>query len=161
LHSAQPILHNDREAASDPAGLRSDQKRPAIRECVRLRVKRKQLPGPPLSLGNIGALALRRISRRRILMSLFPTKESGNWEARTDNVYFVMTSGGHRVRCGVTGQALEALEPKLEQTGRRRLDAFEAHRAIVERIASEKFDNSKWEWDGITVLVKDIDITRG
>jgi hypothetical protein len=38
---------------------------------------------------------------------------------------------------------------------------FEAHRAIVERIASEKFDNSKWEWDGITVLVKDIDIRRG
>jgi hypothetical protein len=138
LHSAQPILHNDREAASDPAGVRSDQKRPAIRECVRLRVKRKQLAGPPLSLGNIGAR-----------------------EARTDNVYFVMTSGGHRVRCGVTGQALEALEPKLEQTGRRRLDAFEAHRAIVERIASEKFDNSKWEWDGITVLVKDIDIRRG
>ena len=91
-------------------------------------------------------------------MSLFPTKESGNWEARTDNVYFFMTHGGDRIRCGVTGRALEALEPKLELSGKGRLDAFDTHRAIIERMVSAKFDNKKWEWDGITLLVREADI---
>jgi hypothetical protein len=94
-------------------------------------------------------------------MSLSPTGESGNWEPRTDNVYFFMTHGGQRVRCGVTGRALETLEPELERTRKERLDAFDTHRAIIERIASAKFDNKKWEWDGITLLVREADIETG
>jgi hypothetical protein len=94
-------------------------------------------------------------------MSLFPTGESGSWEPRTDNVYFVMTHGGQRIRCGVTGQALETLEPKIERTLKGRLDAFDVHRAIIERAAGVKFDNKKWEWDGITLLVSDADIATG
>jgi hypothetical protein len=44
---------------------------------------------------------------------------------------------------------------------KKRLDAFDTHRAIIERIASAKFDNKKWEWDGITLLVREADIETG
>lgn len=91
-------------------------------------------------------------------MSLSPTDEFSHWEPRTDNVYFFMTHGGQRIRCGITGRGLETLEPKLGRTGKGRLDAFNTHRAIIERIASAKFDAKKWEWDGITLLVRDADI---
>ena len=70
-----------------------------------------------------------------------------------------MTSGGHRIRCGVTDLALELLEPTLDRTtARGRLDAFGAHRAFIERMASAKFDRKTREKDGITILVRDADI---
>jgi hypothetical protein len=93
-------------------------------------------------------------------MSLFPTKESQLGSTDRQRLFrHDEWRPSRSLRC--YGPGARGPGPKLEQTGRRRLDAFEAHRAIVERIASEKFDNSKWEWDGITVLVKDIDIRRG
>ena len=62
-------------------------------------------------------------------MPLSSTGEAANCELYSNNVYFFMTSGGHRIRCGVTNLALELLEPKLDQmTARGRLDAFGAHR---------------------------------
>jgi hypothetical protein len=68
-------------------------------------------------------------------MPLFSTGEKGNCELYSNNVYFFMTSGGHRIRCGVTDLALELLEPKLDRaTGRGRLDAFGTGRAFIERI---------------------------
>jgi hypothetical protein len=92
-------------------------------------------------------------------MPLSSTGESGNCELYNDNVYFFMTSGGHRIRCGVTDLALEVLEPKLDRTtGKGRLAAFGAHRAFVERMASAKFDKKIWERDGITIIVREIDI---
>jgi len=70
-----------------------------------------------------------------------------------------MTYGGHRIRCGVTDLALRVLEPKLDlTTGRVRLDALDAHRAFIERMASAKFDRKMWERDDITILVRDADI---
>ena len=70
-----------------------------------------------------------------------------------------MTFGGHRIRCGVTDLALELLEPTLDRTtARGRQDAFGAHRALIERMASAKFDRKTWERDGITILVRDADI---
>ena len=62
--------------------------------------------------------------------------ESGHCELYANNVYFFMTYGGHRIRCGITDQALEILEPLLDQTGKGRLAAFDAHRAIIEHMAS-------------------------
>ena len=95
-------------------------------------------------------------------MPLSSTGEAANCELYSNNVYFFMTSGGHRIRCGVTNLALELLEPKLDQmTGRGRLNAFGAHRALIERIASAKFDRKTWERDGITVLVRDVDVNSG
>jgi hypothetical protein len=91
-------------------------------------------------------------------MPLSATREAGVWEARTDNVYFVMMYSGHRIRCGVTGQTLEAIDPKVERTGRGRLDALDTHRSIIERLASARFDNKKWEVDGITILVTTADL---
>jgi hypothetical protein len=92
-------------------------------------------------------------------MPLSSTGESGNCELYNDNVYFFMTSGGHRIRCGVTDLALEVLEPKLDRaTGKGRLAAFGAHRAFVERMASAKFDKKIWERDGITIIVREADI---
>jgi hypothetical protein len=40
-------------------------------------------------------------------MPLSSTCEAANCELYSNNVYFVMTSGGHRIRCGVTDLALE------------------------------------------------------
>jgi hypothetical protein len=92
-------------------------------------------------------------------MPLCSTGESGNCELYNRNVYFFMTSGGHRIRCGVTDLALEVLEPKLDQTtGKGRLAAFGARRAFVERMASAKFDKKIWERDGITIIVREADI---
>jgi Protein of unknown function (DUF1488). len=84
--------------------------------------------------------------------------ESGHCELYADNVYFFMTYGGHRIRCGITDKALEILEPLLDQTGKGRLAAFDAHRATIEHMASTKFDNKMWERDGITILVQGTDI---
>jgi hypothetical protein len=92
-------------------------------------------------------------------MPLSSTGEAANCELYSNNVYFFMTSGGHRIRCGVTDLALELLEPKLDRTtARGRLGAFGAHRASIERMASAKFDRKTWERDGITILVRDADI---
>jgi len=93
-------------------------------------------------------------------MALSPAYEAAVWEPITDNVYFAMAHRGHRIRCGIAGQALEILEPKLAATGRRRLDAFESHRSLVERLASTKFDDKNWERDGITILVRVDDLHR-
>jgi hypothetical protein len=87
-----------------------------------------------------------------------PLSERANCELYSNNVYFCMTYGGHRIRCGVTDLALKVLEPKLDlTTARGRLDAFDAHRAFIERTASTKFDRKTWERDGITILVRDGD----
>jgi hypothetical protein len=92
-------------------------------------------------------------------MPLSSTDEAANCELYSNNVYFFMTSGGHRIRCGVTDLALEVLEPKLDRTtGKGRLAAFGAHRAFVERMASAKFDKKIWERDGITIIVREADI---
>ena len=92
-------------------------------------------------------------------MPLSSTGEAANCELYSNNVYFFMTSGGHRIRCGVTDLALELLEPTLDRTtARGRLDAFAAHRELIERMASAKFDRKTWERDGITILVRDADI---
>lgn len=92
-------------------------------------------------------------------MPLSSTGEAANCELYSNNVYFFMTYGGHRIRCGVTDLALRVLEPKLDlTTGRVRLDALDAHRAFIERMASAKFDRKMWERDGITILVRDADI---
>jgi hypothetical protein len=93
-------------------------------------------------------------------MPLSSTSELGNCELYNNNVYFVMTCGGHRIRCGVTDLALEVLEPKLDRTtGKGRLIAFGAHRTFIERMASAKFDKKMWERDGITILVSDADVS--
>jgi hypothetical protein len=84
-------------------------------------------------------------------MPLSSLGESGHCELYATNVYFF-------IRCGITYLALEILEPGLNQTGKGRLVAFDAHRAIIERMASTKFANKVWERDGITILVRDADI---
>jgi hypothetical protein len=78
---------------------------------------------------------------------------------QTTSIFF-MTYGGHRIRCGITYQTLEILEPTLDQTTKGRLAAFDAHEAIIEHTASTKFDNKIWERDGITILVRDTDINN-
>jgi hypothetical protein len=125
----------------------------------------KHPAGPPMTLGNMRELGVR--ARRALYLLkegttamplLISLGESGHCELYANNVYFFMTYGGHRIRCGITDQALEILEPLLDQTGKGRLAAFNAHQAIIEHMASTKFDNKMWERDGITILVRDIDI---
>jgi Protein of unknown function (DUF1488) len=87
-------------------------------------------------------------------MPLMSIDEPGHWDFRTDNVYFCMTDGEHRVRCAITDRALEVLAPNFGRTEKGRLDAFEAHRVIIERAASGKFDTQEWEDDKITILIR-------
>jgi hypothetical protein len=91
-------------------------------------------------------------------MPLSSLGESGQCELYANHVYFFMTYGGHRIRCGITDLALEILEPSIDQTARGRLAVFDAHRPFIERMASTKFDNKMWERDGITILVRDADV---
>jgi Protein of unknown function (DUF1488) len=92
-------------------------------------------------------------------MPLSSAGESGNCELYNGNVYFFMMSGGHCIRCGITDLALEVLDPTLDKTAmKERLHVFGAHRAFIERMASEKFDKKIWERDGITIIVRDADI---
>jgi hypothetical protein len=89
---------------------------------------------------------------------LSSTDEPGHCEFLTDNVYFFMTIDGHRIRCGITDQALEVFEPKIDRTRNGRLSVFNMHRVIIERAASAKFDSQKWERDGTTILIRTADI---
>lgn len=91
-------------------------------------------------------------------MPLMSANEPGHWDFRTDNVYFYMTNGEHRVRCAITDRALEVLEPNFGRTEKGRLDAFDTHRAIIERAASAKFDTQGWEDDRITILIRATDL---
>ena len=87
-------------------------------------------------------------------MPLSSIGESGHCELYATNVYFFMTYGGHRIRCGITDLALEILEPGLNQTAKGRLAAFDAHRAYGEH----KIRQQSVGRDGITILVRDADI---
>ena len=91
-------------------------------------------------------------------MPLMSSNEPGHWDFRIDNVCFYMTNGEQRVRCAITDRALEVLEPNFGRTEKGRLDAFEMHRAIIERTASAKFDTQGWEDDRITILIRAADL---
>jgi Protein of unknown function (DUF1488) len=73
-------------------------------------------------------------------------------------LYFYMSNDDQRVRCGITGVALELLEPELPHTKQGRIQAFNRRRARIERSASEKFDRGALEPDGRTVLVRAFDL---
>ena len=47
--------------------------------------------------------------------------KSGHCEPYANNVYFFMTYGGHRIRCGITDLALEILATKRRSNGQRTL----------------------------------------
>ena len=64
----------------------------------------------------------------------------GTHHFAADVVYFYMSNGNQRVRCGVTRLALELLEPDLPPTKQGRIQAFKQRRARIERAASAKFD---------------------
>ncbi len=49
-------------------------------------------------------------------MPLTATADPGHHHLATDIVYFYMSNGNQRVRCGVTRLALELLEPDLPPT---------------------------------------------
>jgi hypothetical protein len=96
---------------------------------------------PPSQSGNDNA-AWR--AQRTKPMPLSSTGETANCELYNKNDYFCMTSGGHRIRCGVTDLALKVLEPKLHlTTSRGRLDAFDAHRTFIERSKCDAFDAAR------------------
>src|ERR1700730_16391612 len=77
-------------------------------------------------------------------MPLSSLGESGHCELYANNVYFFMTYGGHRIRCGITDLALEILEPGLNQTAKGRLAAFDAHRAYGEHKIRQQSVGKGW-----------------
>jgi hypothetical protein len=91
-------------------------------------------------------------------MHLSTTDDAGVWEPRTDNVYFTMIYSGHRIRCGITGLAIAGLEPTAGRTAKERLAGFGKHRSMIERLAGVRFNDRKWEADGITILVTAADV---
>ena len=91
-------------------------------------------------------------------MPLAATIDLGHYHLATDTVYFYMNNGDQRVRCGVTGLALELLEPELPHTKQGRIQAFNPRQARIERAATAKFDRGALEPDGRTVLVRVFDL---
>jgi hypothetical protein len=75
-----------------------------------------------------------------------------------DRQRLYMTNSEHRVRCAITDRVLEVLKPNFGHTEKGRLDAFDTHRAIIERAASAKFDTQGWEDDRITILIRATDL---
>jgi hypothetical protein len=73
-------------------------------------------------------------------MPLTATTDPGHHHFETDTVYFYMSTGDRRVRCGVTALALALLEPELPHTKQGRIQAFNLRRNRIERSASDKFD---------------------
>jgi hypothetical protein len=86
-------------------------------------------------------------------MPLITTGEPGHYDFKTDNVYFFMKNGNARVRCAVTLEALEKLNPKLKRGASTQVDCFNANRVRIEGVASTRFDMGYIESDG-TVLIK-------
>ena len=68
----------------------------------------------------------------------YVANEPGHWDFRTDNVYFYMTNGEYRVSLRSNRPGAGGLEPNFGRTEKGRLDAFDTHRAIIERAASAK-----------------------
>jgi Protein of unknown function (DUF1488) len=91
-------------------------------------------------------------------MPLTATADPGHHQIATDVIYFYMSNGDQRVRCGVSRLALELLEPDLPPTKEGRVQAFNQRRARIERIASAKFDRGQFEPDGRTILVRVVDL---
>jgi len=90
-------------------------------------------------------------------MPLTSTGDPGYYEFRTDNVYFFMRHGSQRVRCAVTLEALQALEPNLQRGKATQVPCLQRHRSRIESTASAKFDWHHTELDGL-VLVKADDL---
>jgi hypothetical protein len=90
-------------------------------------------------------------------MPLTTTGEEGHYEFKTDNVYFFMNNGKDRIRCAVTLNALEKLDPKLQRGRQSQLNCFYAHRTQIESMASARFDMGCLENDG-TVMIKADDL---
>ena len=86
-------------------------------------------------------------------MPLTSTGEEGHYDFKTDNVYFFMNSGSRRVRCAITLRALEKCDPKLKRGARPQIDCFNANRARIEHVASERFDMGYVDSDE-TVIIK-------
>ena len=91
-------------------------------------------------------------------MPLTATTDPGHHQFVSDNVYFFMSNGGQRVRCGITRLALEVLAPELPHTKQGRIQAFKQRRTRIEHSASAKFDRGAVEPDGCTVLIKAFDL---
>jgi hypothetical protein len=68
-----------------------------------------------------------------------------------------MNNGTERVRCAVTLEGLETLEPKLQRGEETQLACFERHRGRIELVASAKFDMRYAEPDG-SIMVKADDL---
>ena len=82
-------------------------------------------------------------------MPLTSTGEPGHHEFRTDNVYFFMLDPKRqRIRCAVTLQALERIDPKLKRGEPTQLACFNFNRPRIEKAASAKFDMRYIEDDG-------------
>jgi hypothetical protein len=83
-------------------------------------------------------------------MPLKATIDPGHHHFAIDNIYFYMTDGDRRVRCGVSRLALEVLEPELPPTKQGRVQAFGKHRTRISRAASAKYDRGQLEPDSRT-----------
>ena len=91
-------------------------------------------------------------------MPLTATTDPGHHHFATETVYFYMNDSDRRIRCGISGLALELLAPELPHTKQGRIEAFKQRRARVERAASAKFDRGALEPDGRTLLVGVFDL---
>src|SRR5262249_35206143 len=81
-------------------------------------------PPPARRIGERRVGARRRTQRSP--MPLMATIDPGHFA--TNVVYFYMSNGDQRVRCGISVLVLESLEPELPHTKQGRLQAFQWHR---------------------------------
>ena len=94
-----------------------------------------------------------------IPMPLRSTGEAGHYDFRTDNIYFFLSDRDQRVRCCVSESALMQFDRRMQRTEQGRLRVFSANRHAIEDIASRNYDRGRFDEDGKTVLIFEMDVS--
>lgn len=92
-------------------------------------------------------------------MPLQRTSDPARYNASNESIYFFMADGEKRVTCSITEQALVQLHEEMERSAHGRLAVFHQHRALIETIATQHYDQSKFEPDGRSIVIRASEIT--
>jgi len=76
----------------------------------------------------------------------------GKWDSFQRVVGFAAQDGESLVMCAVSQEALEDLARKVDMHPGACLDAFEQHRAVIERKASDLYDSGRFRTGEVVMI---------
>jgi hypothetical protein len=72
--------------------------------------------------------------------------------------YMIDVKNNKRVRCSISDRALRHFEPLMEWGEQDQKRALSAHRQVIEKVASQKYDRGQFADDGKTVQISEADL---